>query len=100
MSGSGGAMEYAYHLPNYVLAALMYTLVGRFLLALFVAPDSRNYIMRAFVRLTDPVLAVTGVVTPRVVPLMLALIFAVFWLFLARVILTIVFVHNGWIGVS
>ena len=44
-----------YHLPNFVLAALMYTLLGRALLALFVDPDSSNYIWRFFCRVTDPV---------------------------------------------
>ena len=51
-----------YHLPNFVLAALMYTLLGRALLGLIVAPDSSNYIWRFFCRLTDPVVAVVALV--------------------------------------
>ena len=47
-----------YHLPNFVLAALMYTLLGRVLLGLIVEPDSPNYIWRFFCRITDPVVAV------------------------------------------
>ena len=39
-----------YHLPNFLLAALMYTLLGRVLLSLFVDPDSPNYIWRFFCR--------------------------------------------------
>jgi len=39
-----------YHVPNFVLAALMYTLLGRVLLSLFVEPDSSNYIWRFFCR--------------------------------------------------
>jgi len=35
-----------FHLPNFVLAALMYTLLGRALLSLFLDPDSSNYIWR------------------------------------------------------
>ena len=46
-----------YHLPNFVLAALMYTLLGRALLGLIVEPDSPNYIWRFFCRITDPVVA-------------------------------------------
>ena len=44
-----------FHLPNFVLAALMYTLLGRALLGLIVEPDSQNYIWRFFCRFTDPV---------------------------------------------
>ena len=44
-----------FHLPNFVLAALMYTLLGRALLGLIVEPDSSNYIWRFFCRITDPV---------------------------------------------
>ena len=46
-----------FHLPNFVLAALMYTLLGRAMLGLFVEPDSPNYIWRFFCRITDPVVA-------------------------------------------
>ena len=46
-----------FHLPNFVLAALMYTLLGRALLGLIVEPDSQNYIWRFFCRITDPVVA-------------------------------------------
>ena len=44
-----------FHLPNFVLAALMYTLLGRAVLGLIVGPDSSNYIWRFFCRITDPV---------------------------------------------
>ena len=54
-----------YHLPNFVLAALMYTLLGRVLLSLFVEPDSSNYIWRFFCRITDPVVAIVALVTPK-----------------------------------
>ena len=47
-----------YHLPNFVLAALMYTLLGRVILGLFLDHDSPNYIWRFFCRITDPVIAV------------------------------------------
>ena len=40
-----------FHLPNFLLAALMYTLLGRVLLALIVQPDSSNYIWRFFCQL-------------------------------------------------
>lgn len=37
-----------FHLPNFVLAALMYTLLGRALLGLSGQPDPDNYIWRFF----------------------------------------------------
>ena len=47
-----------FHLPNYLLAALGYTLLARFVLGFFVAPDWNNYIWRFFRRVTDPCLKV------------------------------------------
>ena len=42
-----------YHVPTFVLAALMYTLLGRVVLGFFVDADSPNYIWRWFRRVTD-----------------------------------------------
>ena len=48
-----------YHLPNFVLAALMYTLLGRALLGLIVQPRRiQLHLAGFFCRLTDPVVAV------------------------------------------
>ena len=49
-----------YHVPNFVLAALMYTLLGRVVLGMFVDGDSPNYIWRFFCRITDPVVSAVG----------------------------------------
>ena len=50
-----------FHLPNFVLAALMYTLLGRAILGVIVGPqNSSNYIWRFFCRITDPVVAAGG----------------------------------------
>jgi uncharacterized protein YggT (Ycf19 family) len=76
-----------FHLPNLVLAALMYTAIGRFVLSFVFDPDSKNYIWRFFVRLTDPVLRAVGYVTPAAVPPLVVLLFSVVWLFMARVLL-------------
>ena len=54
-----------FHLPNFVLAALMYTLLGRALLGLIVGPDSSNYIWRFFCRITDPFVALIAPITQR-----------------------------------
>ena len=78
--------EYWYfHLPNLVLAAVMYTLMGRLMLSFFVAPDWKNYIWRAFVRITDPAVKLTRFVTPEALPHVLVLIFAILWVMLLRI---------------
>jgi uncharacterized protein YggT (Ycf19 family) len=53
-----------FHLPNFILAALIYTLLGRVVLALFIEPDSKNYIWRFFCRITDPIVGAVAIVTP------------------------------------
>ena len=75
-----------FHIPNYLLAALVYTLLGRFVLGLFVPQDWSNYIWRFFRRLTDPVLAVVRVITPRLVHDMFLPLVAVFWILVLRVL--------------
>jgi len=78
------------HLPfwivNYGLAAVMWSCLGRFLLAWFVpAIQPGNYIWRAFVALTEWAVRAVGWVTPRYVnPIFLPPI-AALWLFYARI---------------
>ena len=95
MSSNPFLTQWWFHLPNFVLAALMYTMLGRFILGFFYPPDSTNYIWRAFVRITDPVVRVVQVVTPRAVPHMLLLLFAAVWLLTARVALLILLASVG-----
>lgn len=84
----GHLIDYWYfHLPNYVLAALIWTLVGRFLLGLFVPPDWDNYIWRFFRAVTDPVLRLTRAITPSFMVEAFLPLVAVFWLVLARILL-------------
>ena len=47
-------------------------------------PDWKNYIWRAFVTITDPVVKATRLITPQVLPHVVVLIFAVLWLMLLR----------------
>jgi uncharacterized protein YggT (Ycf19 family) len=74
-----------FHLPNFVLAAVMYTALGRLLLSFFAPPEWKNYIWRAFVRITEPVVRVVRYVTPVGVPEIVILIFTVLWLMVARI---------------
>jgi YggT family protein len=84
-----------FHLPNFILAALMYTLLGRALLGLIVAPDSSNYIWRFFCRITDPFLALVAPLTPRAVAPVVLWLFSVVWLFWLRVGLLYLFLLLG-----
>ena len=78
-----------FQVPNFVLAALMYTLLGRALLGLMVQPDSNNYIWRAFCWLTDPVVVAVSFVTPKATAPVVIWLFGVVWLFWLRVALLI-----------
>jgi hypothetical protein len=84
-----------FHLPNFILAALMYTLLGRAVLGLFVDPDSPNYIWRFFCRITDPFVAAIALVTPKAAAPIVVWMFGVVWLFWLRVALLNLFLVLG-----
>ena len=83
--------SWLYLVPNFILAAVMYTLLGRALLALMVDPDSKNYIWRFFCRLTDPFLALIRPLTPLAAAPVVLWLFGVVWLFWLRVLLLAIF---------
>ena len=87
--------NWLFHLPNFALAAVMYTLLGRALLSLFVEQDSQNYIWRFFCRITDPFVALIAVVTPKAAAPVVLWLFGVVWLFWLRVGLLYVFLFFG-----
>ena len=81
-------LQYWYfHLPNFIIAAVMYSVLGRLILSFFAPPDWKNYIWRAFVRITDPAVRLVRFVTPAELPDVLVLVFAFFWLMAARLAL-------------
>jgi YggT family protein len=90
--------SWLYLAPNFILAALMYTLLGRVLLGLMVAPDSPNYIWRFFCRVTDPFIALVSLVTPKATVPVVMWLFGVVWLFWLRVGLLYLFLLIGKIG--
>jgi hypothetical protein len=81
------ASYWYFHLPNFILAALMYTMLGRFLLGLMVDADSPNYIWRFFCRFTDPVIGLIAMVTPKVTAPAVLWLFGFVWMFWLRVVL-------------
>ncbi len=87
MSGQDIWWGYWYfHLPNYALSVLFYTLFGRFILAFFLPPDSPNYIYRWFCRLTDWLLPPVAFITPRMLHGPLLPLVAAFWIVVFRVL--------------
>lgn len=87
--------SFFYLVPNFILAALMYTLFGRVLLGLVVAPDSQNYIWRFFCRITDPFIALIRPLTPLAAAPVVLWLFGVVWLFWLRVLLLGIFLAIG-----
>lgn len=84
-----------YQMPNLALAAMMYTLLGRFVMGLFMAPDSQMVLWRVFCQITDPVLKAVGALTPQIVPPPLVLVFAVVWLLVLRMVLFLTLMTFG-----
>jgi hypothetical protein len=84
-----------YSIPNFALAAMMYTIFGRVLLSFFFESDSKNYIMRFFVRVTDPVINFFGVVTPKATAPVVLWLFTFVWLFWIRIAVLYLFLLLG-----
>jgi YggT family protein len=85
MSASESFLAYWYfHIPNLALAALIYTLIGRFILGLIFKPDSQAVILKVFQSVTDPVLKLVRLITPKIVPNGLIIVFAIAWLMALR----------------
>jgi uncharacterized protein YggT (Ycf19 family) len=73
-----------FHIPNFILAALMYTLLGRLVLGLFVEESWDNYIWRGFKQITDPFVDVVRFVTPAILTQPVVIVFGVLWLMALR----------------
>jgi uncharacterized protein YggT (Ycf19 family) len=84
-----------FHIPNFVLAAIMYTLFGRLALSLFVPENWDNYIWRAFRTITDPVVRLVRYVTPDAFGQPLVLVFSSLWLMVLRVAYLLVLIRFG-----
>jgi hypothetical protein len=53
-------------LIDYILGAAMWTLIGRFGMSIFVSEHSDFFFMRAFVKVTDPMIKVMAKLTPAI----------------------------------
>ena len=84
-----------FHIPNFILAAVMYTLMGRLPLSLFVPDDWDNYIWRFFKTATDPFLRIVRTITPSILTQPAVIIFGVLWLMALRVGYLVLLVNFG-----
>lgn len=88
-----------YQTPNLILAALMYTLLGRFILSLFFPDDSDKVIWKTFRQITQPAIAAVQIVTPAAVPDRVVTLLAVVWLLFIRMLVFVGFAAAGWLPV-
>jgi YggT family protein len=76
-----------YHLPDLVMAALIYLLIARLVVTLILRRSSDFAIVRVLNAATGPVLTAVRAVTPQVVPVGLVIVLAMAWLLAARLAL-------------
>lgn len=80
MTSTLGAFPAWVLLLDYFMGMIMWTLIGRFGMNLFLPVDSTFFFMKAFVRLTDPILKIFKPITPSfLIPPMIPLFVA--WFF-------------------
>jgi uncharacterized protein YggT (Ycf19 family) len=94
---SDNASFWLFTIPNFALAAALYTLLGRYVLSLIFKPDSDTVIWRVFSQITNPVLNAVRIITPAMVPNGMVMLFSVFWLLLARVLLLMTAIIFGFV---
>ncbi|MEK9849732.1 MAG: hypothetical protein VW665_04420 [Candidatus Puniceispirillum sp.] len=71
-------------LLDYILGAAMWTLIGRFGMAIFVSEQSDFFFMRAFVKFTDPMLRIMAPLTPAFLIERLKPLYVAWFLFMIR----------------
>ena len=68
------------YIIDYILGIVMWTLIGRSAMNIFQREDSQFFFMKAFVKLTNPILKVFSFITPSfIIPLFVPLYVA--WFF-------------------
>jgi hypothetical protein len=93
----GDISFFTFTAPNYILAALTYTMLGRFVLSFLFANKPDTVISKVFVQITDPIAKAVRLVTPAMVPHQLVLVISLFWLTAARIML---FLVNRLLGIG
>lgn len=69
---------------DYILGMVMWTLIGRFAMGLFLPQDSQFFFMRFFVRATDPVIRLFAPITPGFLVRPMVPVFVAWFFFIVR----------------
>jgi uncharacterized protein YggT (Ycf19 family) len=69
---------------DYVLGVIMWTLIGRVAMGIFLREDSTFFFMRFFVRATDPVLRLFRPITPKFLIEPLVPLYVAWFFFMVR----------------
>lgn len=69
---------------DYILGTIMWTLIGRFAMGIFMSEDSDFFFMRFFVRATDPIMRVFRPLTPGFLIEQMHTLFVAWFFFMAR----------------
>ncbi len=69
---------------DYLLGVVMWTLIGRFAMGIFLPEDSSFFFMKAFVKMTNPVIKVFAIVTPSFLVQPLIPIYVAWFFFMLR----------------
>jgi hypothetical protein len=84
--------------PSFVLAAFIYLLLARLVLAPLL--PMKNPVMRVLAAVTNVVVKPVAAITPRVVPSPLVVVFAIMWLLSARILLHQAYLARRMFGLS
>ena len=69
---------------DYLLGMVMWTLIGRFAMGIFLPEDSSFFFMKAFVKLTNPVIKLFAFITPSFLVQPLVPIYVAWFFFMVR----------------
>lgn len=69
---------------DYLLGVVMWTLIGRFAMGIFLPENSSFFFMRIFVKLTDPLIRVFGPITPEFLIQPLRPVYVAWFFFMIR----------------
>lgn len=84
-----------FHFPNLLLAALLYSMIGRYALELMFSKKPDAVMLTVFRSVTDPFLKLVRLVTPAVVPNGLVIVAGIVWLMALRMFLYLTVLAAG-----
>ena len=79
-----GGFSLAVVIVDYILGAAMWTLIGRFGMSIFVSENSDFFFMKAFVKITDPMIKSMARLTPRFLIDRMKSLYVAWFLFMIR----------------